>query len=151
MKATPPQPPDESGGLTRPETTLLLVAVVALAGIIGLKVMSDDADTSSSRRAIPQPTASTVLYEVEGSVEWADITYETPTGTQQESPDVPLMTESGQRGLSFEFTPGSFVYIAAQMKDSFGTIRCRITVDGVVISENESSSSYGIATCKGSA
>ncbi len=102
--------------------------------------------TGATRPAVP--SSSIVVYEVEGSVAWADVTMQTPTGTSQISPDVPLMTKAGARGLTFEFPPGAFVYLAAQMKGERGTIRCRIRVDGEVVSENFSNSAYGIASCK---
>lgn len=38
----------------------------------------------------------------------------------------------------------------AQNKGEYRSVTCRITVDGIVISENTSSGEYGIATCKGS-
>lgn len=46
---------------------------------------------------------------------------------------------------------GEFLYISAQNQNELGSIICRIIADGVVIAENESTASYGIATCEGSA
>jgi hypothetical protein len=92
---------------------------------------------------------SEVLYEVEGTVAYADVTMQTPTGTRQETPDVPMTLKSGEQGVTYSFDPNEFVYISAQKKDTSGTITCRITVDGEVVSENTSTAAYGIASCKG--
>ena len=51
--------------------------------------------------------------------------------------------------MTHEFGPGEFVYISAQNEGEYGSVTCRITVDGVVVSENTSSGAYGIATCEG--
>jgi hypothetical protein len=96
------------------------------------------------------PRTNEVLYEVEGTARSASVTMATPTGTRQASPDVPMTrTESGERGLEMTVAPGTFVYISAQNNDGHGTIKCRITVDGVVVSENSSSGGYAIASCEG--
>jgi hypothetical protein len=127
---------------------VLLIVAAAIWALFSVWRDGREADATDP----PAPTTrsvATVLYEVEGSVEWADVTLRTPTGTEQLTPDVPLHTKSGKTGLTYEFPAGGFVYIAAQMKDSFGTIRCRITVNGIVVAENESSADYGIAQCQG--
>jgi hypothetical protein len=93
------------------------------------------------------------LYDSTSRVK-ADITIATPTGTAQEQDvDVPLMNESGTRGLHFtDFAPGDFVYISAQNSSELGgTLTCAIEVDGVRISENTASGEYAIVTCKGRA
>jgi hypothetical protein len=96
------------------------------------------------------PRTYEVLYEVEGTARWADVTMATPTGTRQVSPDVPMTrTGSGERGLAMTVAPGTFLYISAQNNDGHGTIECRISVDGVVVSENSSSGGYAIASCEG--
>jgi len=41
-----------------------------------------------------------VTYRLSGTVDWADVTMETPTGTDQFTPDIPLMTNSGELGLT---------------------------------------------------
>lgn len=126
-----------------------IVGVAAL-GTIAYAAGGSDGDADPGRDT-PPPAVSTVevLYEVEGSVKWADLTLETPTGTTQLTPDVPLRTKAGDTGLTYTFRNGDFVYLSAQMKDDFGSITCRISVDGVVISENTSTASFGIASCEG--
>lgn len=125
--------------------------VVAGAVVLGLMIRVTSRDEQGAQ-GIPASTVSTVRYEVEGSVKWADVTMQTPTGTSQITPDVPMVqAANGTPGLTFKFPAGSFVYIAAQKKGAGGIITCRITVDGYVVAENSSSAAYGIATCKGSA
>jgi hypothetical protein len=92
-----------------------------------------------------------VVYEVEGDADYAEVTMQTPTGQSPQSPALPMVLESGDGPLTFEFNPGAFVYLSAQNTEEFGDITCRITVDGVVISENTSSGGFAIATCTGSA
>ena len=73
----------------------------------------------------------------------------TPTGTEQATPSLPLRNQAGELGVTHEFGPGEFVYVSAQNEGEYGSVTCRITVDGVVVSENTSSGAYGIATCEG--
>jgi len=90
-----------------------------------------------------------VKYEVEGTASSVDITIETPSGTSQGSDKaVPLRTDAGN-GITLSFPRGSFVYISAQNQGEDGTVTCRITVDGEVVSENTSSGAYSIASCDG--
>lgn len=107
-------------------------------------------DEDDSETVAVSPTV-VVVYEVEGSAGGADITLQTPTGTEQVTADLPLMSRAGLRGLRFDFPRGAFVYLSAQKDDVGGVVRCRITVDGYVVSENESTAAYGIASCQGRA
>lgn len=119
---------------------------------------------SSKPEPAPLPTISPkveVRYEVDFETtrpQWvkngptADITYETPTGSQQQSADLPVKSKTtGGEGLSLSFDAGSFVYISAQKDENYGDVICRIYADGVLISENSASGKYSIATCKGTA
>jgi hypothetical protein len=129
---------------------LLVIAVVgsAMAGSGKSKAASStDTDTTAYSSTVE------VLYEVEGSATGADITMEAPTGTVQGTGKaVPLASKTtGKPGLSYTMPRGHFVYISAQNKGSSGSITCRISVDGVVVSTNTSSGGYAIASCKGTA
>lgn len=138
----------------------IVAAAVILVVVLSQRGSNDDKTTPAedARRAaeLEEFLSTNVLYEVEGSTDWASITFETPTGTQQANPDVPLKMasgpRSGERGLLVgPFQPGDFVYISAQNKREYGTVTCRIsTEDGRVISENTSSGGFAIATCDGS-
>jgi len=88
-----------------------------------------------------------VLYEVEGTASGASVTMEKPDGTEQVDVDLPMMNNAGGQGVELKFMPGSFVYISAQNEGAYGEVTCRITVDGMVMSENTSSADYGIASC----
>lgn len=130
----------------------VILTIVAQQQLVDeLDKIGDDIGPISSARPASDGIV-TVLYEVEGTTDYADVTMETPTGTSQISPDVPMTRKSdGQRGLEMEFSSGDFVYLAAQNKRGHGTVTCRITVDGEVISENSGSGGYAIATCDGTA
>lgn len=92
---------------------------------------------------------SEVLYEVEGTTKYASVTMETPTGTSQANPDIPMKKKSSSTpGLTYTFDTGEFLYLSAQSKTGSGTVVCKISVDGKVISKN-SASGYGVASCKG--
>jgi hypothetical protein len=123
-----------------------VVAALVLAGCSssGDEAVDDDAAVDYA------PVTSEVVYEVEGDPAYAEVTLETPTGSTQVSPDLPMGFKDGGK-LTYTFSPGDFVYISAQNPDEYGSVTCRITVNGEVISENTASGSYAIATCKGHA
>lgn len=128
------------------------VAVVALVGWIDSTSRTPVSSSSSSSESSYLSSARKVVYEVEGTAKSVDITIETPSGTsQQQNLKVPLKSKDGHVGLRFEMERGDFVYIAAQNQGSSGTVTCRITVDGVIVSKVTSSGAYAIASCDGSA
>lgn len=130
----------------------VIVAVLAVAIWVGRSPTSPSDREAGSSSDQPRSSTSTVVYQVIGTVRWADVTMQTPTGTSQQTPDVPLTDAStGKQGLTFEFPAGSYVAISAQKKDEAGAITCRIIVDGVMVSENTSTAAYGIASCNGRA
>lgn len=117
--------------------------------IIGVGFVATSVKGSATTETAAQ-SASEVLYEVEGTQTLASVTYETPTGTSQGDVDLPMRNKAGDLGLKMRMASGSFVYISAQGQKSYGTVTCRITVNGTVISEN-TSTGYGVVSCKGSA
>lgn len=135
---------------------ILVAGIAVIAGIWAMASAGNDEDRSA-RAAAAVDTSVYVLYEIEGTTDYASMTITTPTGIQQAEPDVPLKMKTGaragQRGLLVgPFSPGDFVSISAQNKRGHGTIVCRIsTEDGDVISENASSGGYSIASCDGRA
>lgn len=91
-----------------------------------------------------------VVYEVEGTAAYVDITLSTPSGTRQQSGvGLPLTNKTGSEGLVVKMAPGEFAYISAQNGTDTGTVTCRITAGETVIAENSSSGSYVIASCSG--
>jgi hypothetical protein len=117
---------------------------------IGATILSSSSD--NDKPAASGPAAlSEVTYDVAGTAASVDVTIETPTGTSQATVDTPMMNKAGTRGLTFQFRPGSFVYVSAQNNGASGTVTCKIKVDGIVIAENQSQGAYSIATCDGSA
>jgi hypothetical protein len=100
-------------------------------------------------------TSHTVLYEAEGAgargLRSATYTVQTADGgTQQGEINLPLKNRQGGTGLTMAgFSSGDFVYLSVQNGDAAGSVTCRITVDGTVISENTSDGGHVIASCKG--
>ena len=146
----PPERQDVDSG--EPTRRRWYTGWLVLAILIGLTVWtvrsSDDSPGSIDAR---QSGVVEVVYYVDGTARSADITIETPTGTSQQSVDIPLVNRGGTRGLRFTFSPGSFVYISAQNRGETGTVRCGIEIDGITIAENTSQGAYSIAQCDGSA
>lgn len=155
---------DRSGGLRGRKTSLpviiigacilalvTIITVSSIASISNPSGISSSSETSSSSGYVS--STRTVLYEVEGTAEAVNITYEKPTGiAQQTDLSVPLTKKgTSQRGIILAMDPGDYVYISAQNQGASGTVTCRITVDGVVISTVTSRGGYTIATCKGTA
>lgn len=100
------------------------------------------------------PVAHKVVYAADGSVSTtANYTWATPGGgTQQaEGADLPLMTKgTDEIGITYDgFGSGAFVYLSVQNAEEYGSVTCRIIVDGVEVSVNTSSGAYVIATCEG--
>jgi len=93
-------------------------------------------------------TAHTVVYRVEadaayGSGRTGTVTMQTEGGTSQGAGLLPMTATFAN------FHPGDFVYVSVQNGQALGSVTCRITVDGVVVSENTSTGGYTIATCQG--
>lgn len=121
---------------------IIMLAVLALAGCGGNTPVAQTA---------PVVTSHTVLYEAEGAARTASYTLKSDDGgTRQGDFDLPLRNQSGGQGLTFTgFSTGAFVYLSIQNGDEYGSVTCRITVDGVKLSENTSDGGSMIATCQG--
>lgn len=130
-----------------------IFAGIILAGIVVIRLLGATNNQPNPTAAYTPRPLPTVVYELDGTAAAADITIETPTGTtQQQGVDVPLTTKGGGKGLTIRgFSPGAFVYLSAQNTGGYGSLTCRIKVDGDVVSENTATGAYAIATCKGTA
>ena len=99
--------------------------------------------------SLTSPTTHTVVYTVSadtayGSGRTGTVTMQTDNGTSQSSGLLPATATFTQ------FNTGDFVYVSVQNGQGLGSVTCRVTVDGVLVSENTSSGGYTIATCQGS-
>ncbi|MFB9713986.1 MmpS family transport accessory protein [Arthrobacter methylotrophus] len=134
-------------------------AVATLVVVAALSWMSSSASKATSAASSPASSGQrlsssrTVVYEVEGTAKVVDITMSTASGiSQQSNLKVPITAkDSGERGLTVTVNPGAYVSILAQNQGSSGTVTCRITVDGTVVSTVTSSGAYTIASCSGTA
>jgi hypothetical protein len=134
----------------------IVVIVAAVAGLSWLGSSGSKATSSDSSQASSgsqHSSSRTVVYEVEGTAKVVDITMSTGSGTSQQSNlTVPVTAKGSSRpGLTVTVNPGGYVSILAQNQGSSGTVTCRITVDGVVVSTVTSSGAYTIASCSGTA
>jgi hypothetical protein len=94
-----------------------------------------------------------VWYHVESDrARSASVTMTTPTGQVQANPDLPMKRRDATvSGVDYDFPRGSIVGIVAQNNDSYGSITCKISVDGVYVSENTSSGAYAVVSCSATA
>lgn len=122
-----------------------LVAVAVAAIAIGVSGGREDDEPT---RGVEPPRRAQVVYYLEGTVPYVDATIATPTGSSQMSPDLPMHTKDGIPGLAFDFPPGGFAYISAQLQGGYGSVTCRIVIDGTTVSKNTATGTYQIATCQ---
>jgi hypothetical protein len=118
---------------------------VAVPLIAGLLTWFWPNDPSAPWRA--SVTTHTVLYEATadaayGSGRTGMVTAQAPGGTTQRTGLLPITG-------TYMFHSGDFVYLSVQNQQPAGSVTCRITVDGTVVSENTSTGGYTIASCKG--
>lgn len=126
------------------------LAVLAVLGVIRVLTLA----TSRSGPSRPAASAAgTVVYEVTVTitnpdlipVRSVDVTMATPSGiTQRAGEGVPF-------SQSYTFGSGAAVVLSAQAGSGTGDVTCRITVNGLVISENTATGDYAVAMCKGAA
>jgi hypothetical protein len=152
--ATPEQPPQEPDPTTPAAPLIAIAALVAAGALIAAIIAFSGRDDTSDPIVAPDPVtpiSHEVLYEVDGSTDWAEVTIHTPTGIRQFSPDVPMTRTNGERGLPVTVDPGTPLVIVAQNNRGYGTITCRITVDGRVVAENRSRGGYAVVSCEATA
>lgn len=102
--------------------------------------------------ARPWTTPREVLYEVEGTARTVALTMLTPSGTIRTHSTVPMMDgEEYGRQMVFESGAALSITVQNQIRGNYGTVTCRITVDGEVISEHTTGGLYATATCEGNA
>lgn len=158
-KSEPPAPAKpEKEALGRKWVGAIVLILLLGAGIIWAVSLSarltPAALSSYSPTYAPYSTPVTtacpcsVVYEVEGTATGTDVTLQTDTGrVQQTNSTIPLTDKStGSRGFRFTGSSGSRVYISALNTGPGGTITCRITVNGNVVSTDSGDS---VATCAG--
>lgn len=134
------------------------IAIAAVTVVLVALIVLLNAGNKSAGTAIPASVASytpavhTVSYEADGDgTKAGNYTLRAADGgTRQGEADLPLMNKAGGTGLQLSgFQPGDFVYLSVQNDNGYGSVTCRIVVDGQTISENTSTGGYTIATCQG--
>lgn len=88
-------------------------------------------------------TERKVTYVVGGSTSSARLTYRNESGgTEQRTVSLPWT-------LEMRAVPGQFLYLSAQKKQTYGTVKTSIEIEGQVLQEAESDTEYGIASASG--
>lgn len=118
----------------------IILGAAAILGVAWLAI---------NRPAIQTTTTHTVLYEADadaatGGGRTGAYTMQTDSGGSSRGNSALPVT----RTLT-DFHTGDFVYLSVQNQDAAGSVTCRITVDGAVVSGNNSTGGYTIATCEG--
>jgi len=114
----------------------LLIACLIVAGLLAATLACGSTPT-------PPPTYE-VKYRVTGTAARASLTYETPSGTeQQQKVKLPWY-------ITFDATLGQFAYLSAQNEGESGNVIVEILVDGLPWKKATSSGAYSIASCSGS-
>ncbi|MCU1411886.1 MAG: hypothetical protein JWR04_2593 [Rhodoglobus sp.] len=138
-------------GLALGILAIIVGLIVSLVGIATVaSSVKDDMDQAEEAASVLVP----LVYEVSGDTATAsNITYSTyddnNSGTSQVA-DAPLpwsITSDVERGGAFDFNIYS---LSASTGADGGTISCKITIDGKVISENTATGAYAFAMCSGS-
>ncbi|MBW8010875.1 MAG: hypothetical protein FVQ83_06495 [Chloroflexi bacterium] len=128
---------------SHPLSILIFILLIFVCLLIGLPGICLSSSPSSSSPSFSLPSTHTVVYEIEGTANRVSLTYENETGgTEQRDSNVPFKKTYIMEG-------GDFAYISAQNLGEFGTVTCKITVDGEDWKESTSSGAYVIATCSG--
>jgi hypothetical protein len=142
LAAPSPHCPVRDGQLMRNKALIALLAATAGIAIACSSGGSDTAGPGVQTTADGKPDSGkkTIILEVTG-VKSADITYGLNADTSQANgakvPWKKTMTSSEALTIAS---------VSAQNKGS-GTIKCKITVDGKVVKENQSEGEYSIVTC----
>ena len=127
----------------------LALAVAAPLVFAGCQ-QAPTAAPSKPRVAVPADDGiRDILLEVVGEGRGASVTLRDLNGTRQFDTGFPMTRTTGELGLSGTFGVGDFYYISAQNMSGSGWVSCRVTIEGVVVSEVRSDGGYKIATCSG--
>lgn len=141
-------PADEEQTLFTSASTTATVIGYDMMVIYRVRAVFDEGKRVSewSKTSYVNTDPGNVHYEVEGTAGSASITMRTNSGSEQAHVDLP-MKKPGAAGKGLwiqgqQMNP----YISAQAT-GYGTVTCRITVMGQVVSENTASGYGSIATC----
>ncbi len=138
--ATPPAiQPTRQTTTASSKTVWIVMGLVVLLGLawagVGVvsRMMSSATDVTS---------AVQVTYLVAGTSSAGMVTYSTASGMEQ--------VDAGPAwSRSIMVKSGTPVSLSAQNGGEFGSVTCRISVNGAVVSTNTSSAAFGIASCSG--
>jgi serine/threonine protein kinase len=93
----------------------------------------------------PPRTTHTITYKIGGTSGRADVTYSTPSGSEQHDIDVPWQTSFKADEEDFDFPQ----ILAGTKGGGTRTITCEIYVDGVKVKSGKSNGEFKNVTCRG--
>lgn len=144
VNVTVTAPPVKSTGCS--PLALLLTVIIGLIVLAALSSAGGGSSSSSSASSKPasSKTSYSIVYRITGKTTTkASLTYENATGdTEQATVALPW-------SKTFTAKPGAFLYISAQNELDYGSIKCEILVEGIVVKQAESTGAYVIASCSG--
>lgn len=127
---------------------LAVLGSLVLCGVTGVVVLRSGSKSGDAERGAPRtsssPSSDGILYELTGSGR-VTVSYGTANGISQQKASLPWSRTEESGGL-FSF---KVVSLAAQL-DGYGSVSCKITIDGDVVAEQSSSGNYAVVTCGGS-
>jgi len=155
-----PQPQYEVVRKLQPKALVIWALILVVAIVIATNIFSKE--DSKEKQSVTQTSFVTVKYEAFKEVAVGGIlptpstselkistTFVTQSGIEQHDYIEALKSQAGDKYATYRFKEGSPVSLSVQDTGGRGTVTCRISVDGIVISKNTSSSKYGIASCSG--
>ena len=110
----------------------LLVAAAAIAGCV----------PATPAASAPGPDTVRVVYWIDGTADFVNMTYTNGAGDSQEQKNVPL-----PNALAVWFHHGDYVHFSATNHGPSGTLRCSIQAEGHEIASGTASGPWGLATC----
>lgn len=136
---------------------ILVAAWLVVRLVVGL-IQQPSEPTQEEAAAALDSLTTEVHFEVEGTESYnldgdgmaADVTVSGPDGSEQGQNLAVPMNRDGVPGIVKHLAAGSAVSLVAQISsDEPGAITCRITADGVVVSEKTSEGRYAVVSCSG--
>ena len=139
------------GSGTASRTNQRLLVFIGAVFVIGVAVMAYIGMTygfgtpQSTSQPAPQPTTTSVVYEIVGTAKSVSITLSNPTGGTEQYGNAKV-----PQSITYSDFKSDFLYISAQNNGEQGSVTVTIYVNGQAVKTATSSGAYVIATASGS-
>jgi Mycobacterium membrane protein len=146
------KPPGQITTMSSGKAVAIALIVIALcliaAGFFSSMVAPTPSRSASATATSSPPTSYQVTYRVSGyrasSLPEGSLTYTNAGGDTEQRGKEALPWEK-----SFSARPGAFVYVSVQNAHDYGSVKCEILLNGIVVKESSSQGAYVIASCSG--